>query len=85
MQLLGRSDGLTICVDNQSAIAIVRTDQLRQRVKHIDVRYHHVRHLHSSGQLQLQYIASEEQPADCLTKALGRQAFEAARARLGLA
>ena len=68
-----------------SAIAIVQNDQLRQRVKHIDVRYHHVRHLHRSGQLKLHCIASAEQPADCLTKPLGRQAFEAARARLGRA
>ena len=85
MRLLGRDDGLTIGVDNQSAISIVQTDQLRQRVKHIDVRYHHVRHLHRSGQLKLHYIASAEQLADCLTKPLGREVFAAARARLGLA
>jgi len=39
-----------------------------RRTKHIDVRYHHIRHHIDSGTVKLVYVKTKEQLADCLTK-----------------
>ena len=41
------------------------------RSKHIDVRFHFVRELLRSQRIDVQYVVSEEQHADIMTKSLG--------------
>jgi transposase InsO family protein len=62
---------LTIYVDNQGAIALTmgNTGQ-HNRTKHIDVRYHFIR---EQKDITYKYIPSTENPADVLTKPLGKQ------------
>jgi hypothetical protein len=56
--------------DNQAAIALADGEGDYRRAKHIDIRYHFIRdHLHR-GTVEINYIPSEKQPADFLTKAL---------------
>ena len=56
--------------DNQGCIALSANPVLHQRTKHIDIRYHFTREKVESGEVVLQYVATEHQLADLLTKAL---------------
>jgi hypothetical protein len=47
---------------------VIRNDQVGQRTKHIDVKWHHVREMVKSNRLRVIYIRSEENPSDILTK-----------------
>jgi hypothetical protein len=55
-----------------------------RRTKHIDVRYHLIRHYVETGEIDLEYISGIENPADIFTKPLGRVKFELFRESLGL-
>ena len=52
------------------------------RTKHIDVRHHFVRKLVSDGEIKVIHVASEEQHADVMTKALRLEDFSYHRAVL---
>ena len=56
--------------DNQSALKIVEDDNYRARTKHINIRYHFVRHAAQTGVLNLTYCPSDDMAADIFTKAL---------------
>ena len=62
--------------DNSGAIELAKVDKVRPRTKHINVRYHHFRHLVDSGQLNIEYIPSEENPADILTHPVSLERLE---------
>ena len=63
---------IKLLVDNQSAIKLAKNPQYHKRTKHIDIRYHFIREKVESGELTLEYVPSESQKADILTKALPR-------------
>ena len=56
--------------DNQAALTIADEPSQYQKIKHVDVRYHHIRHQLHNGRLFIDYIPSNQNPADALTKAL---------------
>src|SRR5208282_84200 len=56
--------------DNQAAIALADGEGDYRRAKHIDIRYHFIRDHLLRGTVEINYIPSEQQPADFLTKAL---------------
>jgi len=56
--------------DNQGALAIAENPVNYQRSKHIDIRYHFVRHAIQDKKVTVTYIATKMQIADILTKAL---------------
>lgn len=70
--------------DNQAAIALSQSQPERSaaRTKHIDVRYHFVKDEVASGQVLIDWVPTEDQLADLLTKALARPSFEAMRGRI---
>ena len=41
-----------------------------RRTKHIDVRYHHIRHHIEDGVIKVAYISTKEQLADPLTRSV---------------
>jgi len=45
---------------------------LHKRSKHIDIRFHFIRERVASGEVVLQYVPTERQLGDLLTKALQR-------------
>jgi hypothetical protein len=49
----------------------------------MNVRYQHVQQALKDGSIRMEYVASEEQLADGLTKALETELFERWRGRLG--
>lgn len=54
--------------DNTSAIKIGNTEAFRERTKHIDVRYHHIRQQILDGKISLAHVSTEKMAADMLTK-----------------
>ena len=55
------------------------------RLKHIEMRYHFIRDLVQRGAMKLQYIRTDEQIADILTKPLTASKFMHFRDKLGMA
>jgi hypothetical protein len=66
---------LVILEDNQSTISLCYNKVQNQRSKHIDVRYFYIRHLIRIGLVQVKWIPSEYNTADCGTKPLGQVLF----------
>ena len=54
--------------DNTGAIFIMKNDQVGQRTKHIDVKWHHVRDMIRNKELAVGYLRSEDNPLDIMTK-----------------
>jgi hypothetical protein len=52
--------------------------------KHIEIRYHLIRDMMQRGAIKLQYVGTNEQVADVLTKPLSRVKFEHFRDKLGI-
>ena len=71
--------------DNQGVIVLAKNPQFHARTKHIDVQHHFVRERQHSGEVDLQYIPTDQQVVDGLTKALPKDKFEVFRSALGLA
>ncbi|CDZ96675.1 FOG: Transposon-encoded proteins with TYA, reverse transcriptase, integrase domains in various combinations [Phaffia rhodozyma] len=70
--------------DNQGAIASVRSGQLHNKTKHIDVPYKYARDMYRQGILDLGWVKTKDLPADLLTKPLPRETFEYLRDKGGL-
>jgi hypothetical protein len=60
----------TLYCDNQPALKLTEDDNYRARTKHIDIRYHFIRQVVTSGAIKLLYCPTEDMLADALTKAL---------------
>ncbi|CAL8992931.1 unnamed protein product [Prunus brigantina] len=69
---LAQSCFLIYC-DNMSAIDISKNPVQHSRTKHIDIRHHFIRDLMEDKILSLEFVPSEKQLADILTKALDFQ------------
>jgi hypothetical protein len=52
--------------------------------KHIEIRYHYIHDMVQRGALKLQYISTDEQVVDVLTKPLSRVKFGYFRDKLGI-
>ena len=64
-------DGLVpIGCDNQDAIKLITSGVVRQKSKHIDIKSHHVHDEQMKGAVKFQYVTSESNPANLLTKPL---------------
>ena len=60
----------TVHEDNQSCISMATKQKFPPRTKHNALKYHHIRSYVDSKQIEIQYINTKEQLADCLTKLL---------------
>jgi Reverse transcriptase (RNA-dependent DNA polymerase) len=61
-----------IHLDNIYTISITKNDQYHPRTKHIDIRYHFIRHAVQDNQIHIDYVPTDDMAADMLTKALPR-------------
>jgi len=57
-------------IDNQSALKQIQSIDSKRRSRHVDLRYHFVRHLYQQKRFDITYIESQCQKADLLTKPL---------------
>ena len=65
--------------DNQGCVALAKSTRESKRTKHIDVRYHFIRERIDSKELRVEYVPTEQQQADLLTKGLDRVKLERLR------
>ncbi|CAK9804031.1 Retrovirus-related Pol polyprotein from transposon TNT 1-94 [Anthophora plagiata] len=69
-------DKTSIFCDNQSAIHLSKDNVYHRRSKHIDIRYHYTREMRENGEIDTQYISTNEMIADMLTKSLPKVKLE---------
>jgi len=60
-----------VLCDSTGALVVSEDPTNYQRTKHIDIRYHYIRHVVKNGQVTINHVPGDENPADLLTKALG--------------
>jgi len=60
-----------VLCDSTGALAVSEDPINYQRTKHIDIRYHYIRYVIKNGQVTINHVPGDENPADLLTKALG--------------
>nr|GEX01635.1 hypothetical protein [Tanacetum cinerariifolium] len=73
------SNRLTVLCDNLSAIFLSQNPVAHRRAKHIDIDYHFVRELVSSGKLHTKFVPTKLQVANTFKKPLPRLLFESFR------
>jgi hypothetical protein len=74
--MVGEEGTYPVYEDNQACIKMAEGDGITKRAKHIDVRYHVTREAIENGEIRLEYVKTEDQVADALTKNLGRIKFK---------
>jgi len=73
-----------LMIDNTSAIKLAKNPKFHDRTKHINTKYHLIRHHVEAKTIHLRHCSTNEQIADIFTKALGREKLERFRTMLGL-
>ena len=63
---------MVVDYDNQSCINLTENPLFHDRSKHIDIRYHFIRDYVQKGAVKLEYISTDKQVVDFLTKSLQR-------------
>ena len=61
----------TLCVDNQSALQVMKNPEHHGRMKHLDLRFYWLRDTVAAGHIHPVYLSTDLMPADILTKLLG--------------
>ncbi len=65
--------------DNTGAISLAKVPRMTPRSKHIALRYHYFREEVQKGNIRIEYISTNLQKADILTKGLGDVKFKELR------
>lgn len=63
-------------LDNISIIQLAKNPKFHDRTKHINTKYHLIRHHIEVNTIQLKHYPIDEQTTNIFTKALGREKFE---------
>lgn len=71
-------------LDNQGAISLIKNNQVNSKIKYIDIEYMFIREAHSNKQITVEFVPSERQQADILTKNLGKGTYQNLRRMMGL-
>lgn len=62
-----------LLLDNQSAMSLAKNSVFHDRTKHISIRHHFIREQLEMGEVAVDYISTNAQVADILTKGLTRE------------
>jgi hypothetical protein len=73
-----------IYCDNQSCIRLSEQSVFHEWSEHIEIEYYFIRDKVQEGQVKLQYISTDEQTTDILTKPLSRIKFAYFREKMGI-
>ena len=77
-------DTTVILCDNQSCIKMTENPLFHDRSKHIEIWYFYIRDMMQKGAIKLQYVSTDEQVVDVLTKPLSQVKFKHFRDKLGV-
>ena len=77
-------DTTVILCDNKSCIKMTENLVFHDRSKHIEIKYLYIRDMMQKGAIKLQYVSTDEQVVDVLTKPLSRVKFKHFRDKLGV-
>ncbi|KAM2442299.1 hypothetical protein PS1_023417 [Malus domestica] len=75
---------VNVFCDNKSAIFLIKSGANSSKGKHIDVKYHYVQDIVEKGEVEVDYIPSEEMVADPMTKGLSLEKFREHVTTMGL-
>lgn len=67
---------ISLFVDNKSFIDISKNHVQHSKIKHIDIKHHFIQQLVEENVVSLDYVKTEDQLADILTKPLDSKRFE---------
>ena len=83
---LGLDDPWTIFCDNQQTIRLIvgENERIATKLRHVDIRNMWLREQYRNGSFEVEYLPTNDMPADGLTKNLPRYKFEHFRALLNL-
>ena len=70
--------------DNNACISIANNATSNSKIKHVDVKYHYIRHKVLDGTVKLVKIPTDENIADIFTKPLAKPKFEYFQNALGV-
>lgn len=70
---------ITVYTDSQSSMDMVENEKFSNRTKHIDTKFHYVKEAVNDKEIILEYVRTDENVADMLTKPLGTIKIEALR------
>ena len=69
-------EATVILCDNQSCIKMTKNPLFHDNSKHIEIWYHYICDMVQRRVVKLQYVGTDEQVADVLTKPLSHEKFE---------
>jgi hypothetical protein len=76
---------IPIRYDNTSAISLSKNPIQHSRTKHIEIRYHFIRDHVQKGDIEPEFVSTDSQWADILTKPLIEERFCTIRREIGMA
>jgi hypothetical protein len=79
-----RTAPFVLYIDNKSTISLCKNPVLHDQSKHIDLKYHFIRDRVEKGEVAVEFMRTEDQRADILTKSLGRVRFQELRDKVGI-
>jgi hypothetical protein len=79
-----KQDTTIIKSDSQSSMILMKNDVHHPKTKHIRRQWHFVRELISSNEIKFQFVGTDHQVADALTKAVPKDKLEFCREGMGV-
>lgn len=83
-EIMGPQNTTTIYNDNQGAGLLSKNPIFHNRTKHMDIRHHFVRENVMDGIIKIEYMTTNEMPADFLTKGLSTPKHDKCISKVGL-
>ena len=77
-------DATCIYCNNQSCVKFSENPVFHDKSKHIKIKYHYIKDMVQRGAVKLQYVVTNKQATDVLTKSFARLKFEYFREKLGV-
>ena len=65
----------SLLIDNQGVLDLIKSGQINNCKKYIDIKFRHVYDQEDQGMISSQHVAMQEQIADIMTKLFGAEKF----------